>query len=564
MCAAMRHRGPDGEGYFDEAPAWMGNRRLSIIDPEGGDQPLFNEDRSLVLVFNGEIYNFVEIRRLLLERGHRFRSGSDGEVILHLYEEKGIGLVDEINGIYVFCLWDRTKRTGYLVRDRLGVKPLYYSRLGAALYFASEIKALRSSLHASDLDRGAIGAYLCNMFVPTPRTPFVGVAKLPPATYLRFDEGGVSDPLVYWSLPQETGGAVRNGTARMEFLGHLDRSLRMQLRSDVPVGISLSGGMDSGLVGVKAAAESAGCVRTYSVCYEDAVLDETFHAVRLARELGFNHEIVHVRGGDVISVLPRLVWHMDEPHADSAAVGSLLLAERAARDVKVLLTGVGGDELFAGYWWHLWDPSKIESGEKRTFNGGLFAPDLAGKFFGDAGRYAPWMADVGASPRQDPLNRILQRDVRFYLADDLLMLLDKMTMAASMEGRVPLLDHRFVEWCFTIPGDWKIHGRETKSLLKSWCRGVLPDYIIDRPKMGFGAPVDAWMSGRLGKMLLTLVERRPKERDHEFWGLRGDRLGEFWFSLEPGVRYLLGVLEVWNRVVRDGWGPETGLEEMIE
>src|SRR2546425_7060877 len=349
MCNAMVHRGPDDAGEHVEPRLAMGMRRLSIIDLTGSRQPLYNEDKTLALVFNGEIYNYRELRHDLLKRGHEFRTQGDSEVIIHLYEEKGAALVDDLNGMFAFCLWDILHGAGFLARDRLGIKPLYYKTDGRQLVFASEIKALRTVVVPVELDPASVHAYLRFMYVPAPRTPFKDIRKLPPGSYLRFGAEGVEAPKTYWR-PVASDGL--GSWEKEEFLSLVDDAVTLQLRSDVPVGIFLSGGIDSSLVTRLATRRMGQDVLAFTVDYVGAADPEADEAAQMAALCGCNHHVEKVGVSEVIRLLPRLLWHMDEPHGDSALVGTYAVSAAAAGQLKVVLNGTRGDELFGGYPWY--------------------------------------------------------------------------------------------------------------------------------------------------------------------------------------------------------------------
>lgn len=597
MCDAIVHRGPDDSGVHVESRLAMGVRRLSIIDVAGAQQPLYNEDRTLVLVFNGEIYNYRELRQDLLERGHRFRTQGDGEVILHLYEEKGYALLDDLNGMFAFCLWDAAREEGILARDRLGIKPLYYWTMGGKLVFASEIKALREAVGAAELDLAAIHAYLRFMYIPAPLTPFKGVRKLLPASYLRFSVNGLDVPKTYWHPRTSDRGEPVD---RDQFLQLVDDAIELQLRSDVPVGIFLSGGIDSSFVTRLATRKMGQRVLAFTVDYVGASESETDNAARIAELCGCDHCIVAVGTADVSRFLPRLLWQMDEPHGDSALVGTYAVSATAAREVKVVLNGTGGDELFGGYPWHYlpepallrvlramprpirslvpailrrvgfahlenlaeWCDGPLDLFLWRHFQ---FKPWETQGFFLDGCEHpAPEQLLLAAleSTHGDAVTRMLLADLMFYLTDDVLLVLDKMTMAASLEGRVPLLDHRVVELAFRIPGTAKVAAGRGKDLLRRWLRDLLPDVVLIRGKVGFGAPVDSWMREGLFELTHRILSTRPASRDSLFWGLRGHALRDRLRKLTPQRVFLLLCLEVWARVALDGMDPRIDLATM--
>ena len=595
MCDVMAHRGPDDTGFYRDQALSVGMRRLSIIDLAGGQQPLYNEDGSVVVVFNGEIYNYIELREQLEARGHRFRTKSDGEVIAHLYEDRDVDALCNLNGMFGLCLWDRARQRGVLARDPLGIKPLYYWSDGQRCLFASELKALLPHLPNVAVDWEAIDAYLQHMFVPAPRSPISGVRKLPPGCFLEFSTAGVGKPRPFWDVRQLPDEVLAAPKTREHFLHLVDDAVRLQLRSDVPVGIFLSGGIDSSLVTAFSSRRLGPDVSCFTVDYEGNPVDEVRPARIVTRAFRCDHHVVLVTTADAVRLIPKLVWHMDEPHADSALVGTYKVAEAAATRVKVILNGTGGDELFGGYSWYVGNSSRtrllhrvparlrsaavamlgarqygrllaVHRDRETTFvwNHFLFKPQEV-RGFGTAGPdvASGWsLRSLVETAPGDRVNRMLYADLRSYLPDDLLLLLDKMTMAVSIEGRVPILDHRLVEWAFTIPGAKKLPGVELKPLLKQWLSGIVPDEVLRRPKWGFGAPVGRWMADGLFGHTLRILDGRPRSRSHLFWGLRGRPLREHLEGLSPHKVFALLVLEVWLRLFVDGVQPNVSLSDL--
>lgn len=589
MCRSFQHRGPDGEGYYFAPGFGMGMRRLSIIDLSGGDQPLYNEDKSLALVFNGEIYNYIELRKDLIARGHRFHSGSDGEAILHLYEEKGLACLDDLNGMYAFCLWDAKKHEGYLVRDRIGIKPVYYAE-GEDFRFASELKALLAVMPRPEPDWSALERYLAFMYIPGDATPFHGVRKLPRASYVRFGKGGISRPIRYWAIPREETINASEDHLREEFYHLMESSIELQSRSDVPVGVFLSGGLDSSLITAFFSKHTKSEVHSFNVKYGEGEFDESRYAEMVAKRFGCRHHSVAMDLRTFLADLPKLIWHMDEPSADHALVAAYKVSELASRDVKVVLNGSGGDELFGGYTrylpnaaplkaWHALSPvlqsmalpfadAAGDTLKKARYNRNpddtylwrlmQFKPyHLDGFHRGRPYLYErdPLLEELLKEAPKGDLNRYLYLDANFYLVDDLLLLLDKMTMAASVEGRVPLLDHRLVEWAFRLKGSEKVKGGETKYCVKRWLKGILPDEILFRKKLGFGAPVRDWMDQGLFDAAFRVLSHRPKSRADLFWGLKGKELRAKMETLNFQQNYAMLVLEIWFLIFIDGQSP---------
>jgi asparagine synthase (glutamine-hydrolysing) len=547
MCDAIVHRGPDGEGIHVEGGVGLGMRRLAIIDLLTGDQPLRSEDGRVVAVFNGEIYNHASLRAELERRGHRFRGHSDGEVIVHLYEEHGVACVERLRGMFAFALWDERQRQLMLARDRVGKKPLYYARVGGALLFASEPRSiLLDPAVPRDVDPGALDAFLVNQYVPQCLCAFAALSKLPPATRLLWQPGGSPRLERYWSLeyrPKERLSAAEAGERLREAILE---ATRIRLMSDVPLGAFLSGGIDSSLVVAAMAMSSSEPVRTFSVSFPNSAVDEAPYARAVAKRYGTEHTELAV-GPPPPSLLPRIAWHFGEPFADPAALPTFQLAELTRRHVTVALNGDGGDESFAGYrrYWQLAmtrPADALPPGLRRALARGTEriagdvegraplprAARLAGRLamtparrYADLFRYfrevdrdrlysAEFRSELG---RADPLahveeawdgraglaaaDRLMAVDLDTYLCDDLLAKVDVTSMAHSLEVRSPLLDHRLMELAARMPVRRKLRGREGKVLLRDAVRDWLPDGILDRPKQGFAVPLEGWLRGEM-------------------------------------------------------------------
>jgi len=604
MARVTVHRGPDDEGVHVDGPCALGMRRLSIIDLAGGHQPLANAERTLWLVANGEIYNFRELRRDLEARGHRFQTGSDCETILHLYAEHGDDFARHLNGMYAFALWDARRRRLVIGRDRLGVKPLYVHGDGRRLVFASEAKAILSLPgFRAQLAPDALDAYMSLGYVPAPQSIFSGIEKLPPATLLVAEAGKVT-PRRYWRVP----AAVDRDTTEAEWTervrARLDEAVRMQMVSDVPIGGFLSGGIDSSTVVGLMSRHSAHPVRTYAIGFSggaaESFYNELPYARQVAQRFGTEHREIVVKP-DVVSLLPRLVWHMDEPIADTAFLTTYLVSEFARREVTVILSGVGGDELFGGYRRYLGNHyhayfERLPAWLRRALvNAGdrlpsdrhsrvLNALRLTKGFLASAAlpfedRYRSYVEvfprdettrllrlngaarrdAIGEAFRQatgdDALNRMLVVDAETQLPDDLLLLTDKMSMAVSLECRVPLLDHELVELAARMPESVKIRGGELKHVMKAAVADLLPREILDRKKRGFGAPMGAWLKGELAPVTRELLSPRavaarglfdPSEVSALIAAHEANRV--------DGTDRLLALLnlEVWCRIFLDG------------
>ncbi len=611
MLSAMgdmtRHRGPDDEGLHIDGPCGIAMRRLSIIDLAGGHQPLSNVEQTLWLVCNGEIYNYRELRAELQAKGYQFKTHSDSEVLLHLYDAEGDDFVLRLNGMFDFALWDTRRRRLLLGRDRLGVKPLYVMQDGQRLAFATEAKALLALPGVSaDLNRGAVASYLHLGYVAAPDCIFKGIRKLPPATLLAVENGQVRE-WRYWRLPSR----INHQLSEREWIDRvrvqLDESVRMQMVSDVPIGAFLSGGVDSSAVVGLMARHSQQPLRTYAIGFAggeaEALYNELPYARRVAELFGTQHREIVVRP-DVVSLLPKLLWHMDEPLSDTAFITTYLVSEFARQDVKVILSGVGGDELFGGYRRYLGEHyaqqyRRLPRWLRRTaasiatrlpadrHSGLLNALRLAKGFLASSemnadARYRSYLQvldrdtvsallmqpdEGGTDPlglafagagNEDALNRMFAVDVETQLPDDLLMLTDKMSMAVSLECRVPLLDHQLVELAASMPAAIKVRGGRLKHVLKESLGGLLPNDILERKKRGFGTPMGAWLKGELAPVLRRLlapevVQARGLLRQPVVERLMADHQA----SRIDGTDALLALLnlEIWSRIYLDHRDP---------
>jgi len=599
MTDAVRHRGPDADGFYIADGIGLGHRRLSIIDLATGDQPLANEDGTVWVVFNGEIYNFADVRVDLERAGHRFRTHSDTEVIVHAYEEWGERAVDRFRGMFAFALWDAPRRRLMLVRDRVGIKPLYYSVTASGVTFGSEIKSIVEDPDVPrDWSADALDAYLALTYVPSPRTIYRAIAKLPPGHLLIAEPGRVS-LRKYWDLTFTGDGDPARESDYLERLEALvTESVRLRLLSDVPLGAFLSGGIDSSTVVAAMAATCSTRVLTTSVGFDEQAFNELEHARVVARQLGCAQYEEVVRP-DVADLLPALAWHLDEPFADSSAVPTYYVSRAARRHVTVALSGDGGDEMWAGYARHRverWESTarrwlgpgrhvagrlagglplalkgarslrhlalspadacarkhayeQFERGARRR----LYAADFANEVR-DADPFAGFREAYDACASPDPLDRALYVDVKTYLVDDILMKVDKMSMAVSLEARVPLLDHKLIEFAATVPTSLKLKNGRSKYLLRRLLERRLPASIVDRPKQGFAVPVAAWLRGPLAPMVDDLLASGAmRER-----GVFNHRtIAAMWKEHRTGVRdhrhrlWSLVMLELWFRQFAD-------------
>ncbi len=540
MLEVIRHRGPDDDGKYVDGELALGMRRLSIIDLTGGKQPIFNEDRSVVIVFNGEIYNYVELAEQLRGRGHHLETASDTEVIVHLYEEFGDDCVQQLRGMFAFAIWDVKRRRLLVVRDRLGVKPLYYSAVGERLVFGSEIKAILQHPEVRpSLDPEALSNFLSLKYVPSPQTMFRGIAALPPGHLLTCDADGVS-VRQYWDLSFAGNEHNHRGeeSAAEELEALLRESVRLELRSDVPFGAFLSGGVDSSTIVALMSQFLNEPVKTFSVGFtgEGEAFSELPYARMVAQRYETDHHEIFVGPQDFIDLASKVVWHLDQPIADEADLPNYMVSELASRHVKMVLTGEGGDELFAGYARYageqfstlfrgipgpirslalatsarvpglgrqkiaLYALSQTDEAVRLTNWFPLFNRDMKSALLSNELKMAldgsstdqVFARQLARTDATDPLSRMLYVDTKLWLPDDLLARGDKTSMAASLEARVPLLDHKLVEFAASLPSHMKLHGLARKYLLKKVSRKLLPAPIIDRKKKGFPVPTSLW------------------------------------------------------------------------
>jgi asparagine synthase (glutamine-hydrolysing) len=546
---AMVHRGPDDEGFHLDGELGLANRRLSIIDLPGGHQPLSNEDQTVWITFNGEIYNYRELKPGLESRGHRFRTASDTEAIVHLYEDYGAACLDHLRGMFAFALWDSRERRLLVARDRLGVKPLFYSLEPGRFAFASELRALgelRANSRVPEVDPQAVYDLFGFRYVPAPHTLYRGVQKLLPGHLLWADARGLRTS-AYWDVPAEEENPRRADELAREVLEHLRESVRLRLIADVPLGVFLSGGTDSSAVVALMAELGARPLRTFSVGFAESEYSELDYARLVAERFSTEHHELVVKAEDLAEDLPRLVAFRGEPVAEPTDVALYRIARLASESVKVVLAGEGGDELFAGYPKYAADrlaglvsalPEEVTRTLARWLPHGqrrarlaleaLSIPDLAE-------RSATWFASFSRRERQalfaseflaqideahparvfaqylekvrdrSPLKRMLYADLKVWLPDNLLLRGDQMTMAASIEERVPFLDHKLVEFAARIPGRVLTRAFKTKALLKRALEPCLPPEILRRRKVGFAVPVGPWFRKPLKSLVADLL-----------------------------------------------------------
>jgi asparagine synthase (glutamine-hydrolysing) len=588
MCSAMSHRGPDDHQTMIGEGVALGARRLSIIDLETGRQPVSNEDGTITVVQNGEIYNYQELRQDLRRQGHRFRTAGDTETIVHLYEDLGPRLVSELRGMFAFALWDARRRQLLIGRDRLGIKPLYYAELDGGFAFASELKSLLQVPGLRrELNWSAVGHLLSFMVTPGSQSILDGVRKLEPAHWSLISSRGHQTQR-YWDVTFEPDTRASEAELVERLRTTLDDAVDLHLRSDVPVGAFLSGGIDSSAVVATMAERAPGRVKTFSIGFREPRYDELPYARRIAEAFGVEHHEL-VLEPDACGFMEDLVWHLDEPFGDSSAIPTYLVSRLAAEHVKVVLTGDGGDEIFAGY-----DKYAVERRERRfdllpgplrralgavgdampdgargrgflrhlALDGPerylhastLFADDeqrrlLQQEAYGLANRADPRaeaLRDL-AGGNGDWLAALQHCDLRGYLPLDILTKVDRMTMAHSLEARPVLLDHRLVEFAATVPAAFRLRGRTRKYLFKQAMRGRVPQAIIDRPKQGFAVPLAHWFRGAWVDMVRELL-LSPRGRQR---GLFEPAYVEHLLRLHAGGRNL--DLQLWTLVSFEWW-----------
>ncbi len=599
MCDVIRHRGPDDAGYLTDGPAGLGMRRLSIIDLNTGHQPISNEDGTIWTVFNGEIYNFVELRDWLESRGHRFRTRTDTEVLVHLYEEEGAAGVARLRGMFAYAIWDSRDRKLILARDRLGKKPLHYAALADGFYFGSELKVLRAAGLPADVDEQALRLYFQFGWIPDPWTIFRHARKLPPGCWLEVDAAGKHRIERYWSFPpgvREAEPGVTEAETRQRIRDKVDESVRIRMVADVPLGAFLSGGIDSSVVVASMALQSSARVKTFSIGFEEAEYNELAYARLVAERYQTDHHEIMVRP-NAIDLVERLVRQFDEPFGDSSAIPTFIVSEFARKHVKVALSGDGGDELFGGYeifqdaprlegYGRIPGPARSLAGQLarllpydargKNFLHMLSRPSAHARYF--ESNYAPyqmrkrllageWMLDedyaylnefsgCAAPAGSDLLSEMLYFEATCKLSGDMLVKVDRMSMLASLEVRCPLLDHELAELSAQVPNAWKIRGGQGKAILIDAMADRLPTELLHRSKMGFAVPLSPWLRGPLRDML----------HDH----LTGSRFTERGIVNAPFVRQMLDEHQsgrrdnrtwLWSLLVLEMWFREVATPE---
>jgi len=602
MCRTMTHRGPDDQGVWLTTGVALGMRRLAIIDLVSGQQPISGEDGSVTIVFNGEIYNFQELKPELEASGHTFRTHSDTEAIVHAYEESGAEGLKRLRGMFAFAIWDAQARSLFIARDRAGKKPLYYTTTpGGTFVFGSELKAV---LAHPDVDRQinaeALDAYFTLGYVPEPLSIFHDVHKLQPGHALTFTEGRTTVKS-YWDFDFRQGPARSEADYLDELRAILDDSVRLRMIADVPLGAFLSGGIDSSTVVGLMARHSTQPVKTFSIGFHEDSYNELKYARLTAKKFETDHHEFFVTP-DICSVVDELAWHLDEPFADSSAIPTYMVSKLARDYVTVALSGDGGDELFAGYTRYVVEQSRKGFDSVPKFvRKGLLLPlserlphsawgrnyihnmslDPVSRFLDSVSLFtalnrkslysAGFSHKVAASDyagtlfhslagkvkTNDPLDRLLYIDSKTYLPGDILTKVDRMSMAASLETRAPLLDQKLMEFVTSVPSTLKLAGSETKYLLKKAVSGLIPADILNRPKQGFGVPIQEWINQQLrSRIRETLMEPRTRQRgyiDYRYVDVLLNEHEQRRRDHSQGLWALL-MLELWHRHFMDSTG----------
>lgn len=603
MIAVMRHRGPDEDGLFNNGSIGLGSCRLSIIDLASGRQPIWNEEKTIGIVFNGEIYNYRELRSYLLKKGHQFVTNSDTEVIIHLYEEFGLDSINLLNGIFAFAIWDSVKDRVVLARDRMGIKPLYYTEINNRLVFGSELKVLLAYPEVDrQIDPIALNEYLSFEYVPTPRTILAGIYRLDSGQYLIYSKSGLqikeyyrislarseSQPPVDW----------RDYTVELDL--RMKHAIQQELVSDVPVGVLLSGGVDSSLVAAYMTECYPGTIKSFSIGFEEPSFDESEYSRLVSRYLRTEHHELILSGKEALHLVPEVTEFLDEPFGDSSLFPTFLLSRFARQEVKVVLGGDGGDELFAGYP-TLISHKLINIYEQLVpwFARAYIAPGIlnllpvsfnnisfdfkmrrfmSGRGFPLEARHQRWLGSFydEDKPRllcdwllpvlrdtyhmayqyarendaTEYLNRLLYNDIRLYLEGDILFKVDRASMANSLEVRVPFLNRNLVDYVATMPINLKLHGFQSKFILKKCAEKRLPRQVVYRRKKGFNMPVARWLTGELRDLLVDNLSRDIIKRQDLFNYPFIETLMDEHFSHRRDNRKLLWTLlifQLWYR-----------------
>ncbi|WP_447968786.1 asparagine synthase (glutamine-hydrolyzing) [Nitrospira sp. M1] len=596
MADTIVHRGPDEEGFYSAGPVGLAHRRLSIIDLEGGQQPQTNEDQSVWVVFNGEIYNFQTLREYLIQKGHTFKTRSDTEVIVHLYEEKGEDCFKDLRGMFAIAIWDSRQRQLLLARDRVGKKPLFYAYNGSRVVFGSEMKAVLAAPDVSrDVDLEALSDYFSLLYVPAPKSIFTSVRKVLSGHYVVISDRGLRDE-EYWDIDFSRTLVKSEREWCEELMEAYREAVQLRLISEVPLGAFLSGGIDSSSVVALMSQITGNPVITTSIGFEEKEYDELDYARQVATQFGSQHFEQVVRP-DAVGITEKLAWYYDEPFADSSAIPTYYVSKLAREHVTVALSGDGGDELFAGYRRYVFDRreeqlrSFIPSWIRRSVFGPLAAlypkADWAPRIFRGKATfenlarshiegYFRSISAVRPEVKQqllhrqvhealgsyetvdvlrsyyekaqgaDPIARILYVDVKTYMTDDILTKVDRASMAHSLEVRAPLLDHPFMELAASIPASFKLQGTTGKHILKKSLEGTLSHDILYRSKMGFAVPLERWFRVELKDIAHDMLFQ-----DHGHPFLNMDTVGKLWKEHQSGLRNR--ATELWTVLMFRMW-----------
>lgn len=592
MCGVITHRGPDENGFYMEGNVGMGMQRLSIIDLDSGTQPIHNEDRTVWTVYNGETYNYVELKEELTKKGHTFYTNSDTECLVHLYEEYGEDFVTRLRGMFGFAIWDTKRNKLLLGRDRLGIKPLHYYIDKERLVFGSEIKSILTAGISREINAVGLDGYLLFNYIPAPETIFKGVRKLLPGNILVLENGRLTEK-EYWSLDYKKKDTRPFAEQSEELLHLFEDSVRIRLRSDVPFGAFLSGGLDSSTVVGLMSSIMEMPVKTFSIGFDDADYNELEYARIVARKFGTEHHELVVKP-DIVDLLPRLVRYFDEPFGDVSSVPTYYVSKLAREHVTMVLSGDGGDELFAGYTRYpkerfikhysqipemvrkgiirplltrmpvkdtylrkrierfLWR-ADLPSLERYRMAVGIFSEDMKSELFNNLltdGTGFLFDSHYNSPNTDSFIDRLLYTDIKTYLPDDILTKVDRMSMANSLESRVPLLDHNVVEFAAAVPDRFKLKGFTKKYIFKKAVKDLLPKEIIYRKKKGFGVPIGPWLKNELKDFAKdTLFSRSFKEKGY----FNGENVEKLFNDHIGGVRdmsehlWTLIIFELWHR-----------------
>ncbi len=600
MNQVIAHRGPDDEGYYFDEKVSLGMRRLSIIDLATGHQPIHNEDKDIWIVYNGEIYNFPELRKQLQEKGHRFYTKSDTEVIIHLYEEEEERFIEKLNGMFAIAIWDKKKNKLLLARDRLGIKPLHYLRLKDQIVFSSEIKSLLQTSYSREVDYDSLSQFFTFEYIPAPRSIFKGIEKLLPGHMMIIQNNEIKISS-YWDVRHKYEPAKNEGEYEEEIYQGLKEAVKKRLISDVPLGVFLSGGIDSSSVTGLMSQVTSSKIKTFSIGFEEESFNELGYAKIVADYFGTDHQEFVVKSDLVKELVPVLMKYLDEPLADASIIPTYLISKLARKYVTVALAGEGGDELFAGYdtykayqvaklyrkvpkfirnklikrivhllpaskkrlsfefkakkfisgidyppevsnyiWWGAYNPAEKEK---------LFTPELKSHLEEDP--YLPVFNHSENCQARQAMDRLSYLDMKLYLQDDLLVKVDRMSMANSLEIRVPFLDHDFVDLATSIPSSLKLKGLRTKYILKKTMSRHLPREAIHRPKIGFDIPLGVWIKNELRDFTLSVLSPSNLKNHGFFNGSYIKKLLEEHFEGLHNHRQLL-----WPLIIFQFWYDE--------